>query len=126
MALDRWIAPAVLAAALGAAAFAPTPAKAQSADELTRFRGDQPYYRYGDYGSNDRLMMRLDAYGRPVYYRVVDNGYRTGYRDAPPYGRAVGYYNQPSSRAVKCNKNGKCKAEYYDPRYDHKRYGYGR
>lgn len=135
MALDRWIAPAVLAAALGAAAFAPTPAKAQSADELTRaivsiadvvFRGDQPYYRYGDYGSNDRLMMRRDAYGRPVYYRVVDNGYRTGYRDAPPYGRAVDYYNQPSSRAVKCNKNGKCKAEYYDPRYDHKRYGYGR
>ncbi|HZX80740.1 MAG TPA: hypothetical protein VFE72_07310 [Lysobacter sp.] len=141
MALDRWIAPAVLAAALGAAALAPAPAKAQSADELTRaivgiadvvFRGDQPYYRYGDYGANDRLVMRRDARGRPVYYRIVDDRaryrdprYGVGYRSAPPYGRAVGYYDQAPRRAVKCNSHGKCKAEYYDPRYDRKRYGYG-
>ncbi|HEY4582785.1 MAG TPA: hypothetical protein VIG88_07975 [Lysobacter sp.] len=143
MALDRWIAPAVLAAALGTAALAPAPAKAQSADELTRaivgiadvvFRGNQPYYRHGDYDDDDRLVMRRDAYGRPVYYRIVDDRYDSdyrrprydaGYRSAPPYGRAVGYYDRAPGRAVKCNSHGKCKTEYYDPRYDRKRYGYG-
>lgn len=130
MALTRWIAPAALAAALGLASFAPA-AKAQSMDELTRtivdiadvvFRGNQPYYRYGDYGADDRLVQGRDAYGRPVYYRVVDDrygGYGYDHRGTPPYGRAYGYHNRaPGPQRVKCNKHGKCKAEYYDPRYD--------
>ncbi|WP_162823831.1 hypothetical protein [Lysobacter sp. TY2-98] len=149
MALTRWVAPAVLAASLGVASLAPAPAKAQSMNDLTQaivniadvvFQGNQPYYRYGDYSADDRLVMRRDAYGRPVYYRVVNgnNGYNNyynnsynsgyynnGYRTSAPYGRAYGYYNnQGNQQRVKCNKNGKCKAEYYDPRYD--RHGYGR
>jgi hypothetical protein len=146
MALSRWLAPAVLAAAFGAASFAPAPAHAQSYD-LTRaivdiadvvFRGNQPYYRNGDYSADDRLVMGRDAYGRPVYYRVVrdgrydnynngyngyNNAYRTGYtRSGPPYGRAYGYYGRAPGQ-VKCNKHGKCKTEYYDSRYDqHDRY----
>ena len=142
MALSRWLAPAVLAAAFGAASFAPAPAHAQSSYDLTRaivdiadvvFRGNQPYYRYGNYGADDRLVVSRDAYGRPVYYRLVrdnryngyNNGYRTGYvRGAPPYGRAYGYHRQAPGK-VKCNKHGKCKTEYYDPRYDRDgRYGY--
>jgi hypothetical protein len=134
MAISRWIAPAALAASLAIGAFTPAPAHAQSYD-LTRaivdiadvvFRGNQPYYRYGDYGQDDRLVMSRDRYGRPVYYRVVSNGYdnyngynpayRTGY-SAPPYGRAYGYRGQAPGR-VKCNSHGKCKTEYYDPRYD--------
>jgi hypothetical protein len=137
MALSRWLAPAVLAAGLGLASFAPAPAQAQSIDAVTRaivdiadvaFRGGQPYYRYGDYGSNDRLIVSRDRYGRPVYYRVVrsdrfDDRYRTGYtRSTPPYG----YYGRAPGQ-VKCNSRGKCKAQYYDPRYDrHDRYGYDR
>lgn len=139
MAFTRWIAPAALAASLGLASFAPA-AKAQSMDELTRtivniadvvFRGNQPYYRYGDYGADDRLIQGRDAYGRPVYYRVVDDrysgyGYGNAYnRSTPPYGRAYGYYNRaPAQQRVKCNKHGKCKAEYYDGRYDQRGYGY--
>lgn len=153
MALTRWVAPAVLAATLGVASLAPAPAKAQSMDQLTQmivniadvaFRGGQPYYSGGNYGPQDRLIVRQDAYGRPVYYRVVDNGYNgyntgynsagynnayynnTTYRTTPPYGRATGYYRQTQqAQRVKCNKNGKCKAEYYDPRYDqHGYYGH--
>ena len=137
MALTRWVAPAVLAATLGVASLAPAPAKAQSMDELTQtivniadvvFRGNQPYYRNGDYGADDRLVMRRDAYGRPVYYRVVDNRYNTynnynsTYRTAPPYGNAYGYYGRSQAQHVKCDRHGKCRTEYYDPRYDQKRY----
>ena len=128
MAISRWIAPAALAASLALGAFTPAPAHAQSSYELTRaivdiadvvFRGNQPYYRYGNYGQDDRLVMSRDRYGRPVYYRVVRDGYRSG----PPYGRAYGYYGRAPGR-VKCNNHGKCKAEYYDARYDrHDRYG---
>ncbi|MGY4514910.1 hypothetical protein [Lysobacter sp. HA18] len=155
MALTRWVAPAVLAATLGVASLAPAPAKAQSMDQLTQmivniadvaFRGGQPYYSGGNYSADDRLIVRQDAYGRPVYYRVVNNNaynngynsnyynngnynnsyYNTGYRTAQPYGRANGYYRQTQqAQRVKCKKNGKCKAEYYDPRYDQKGY-YGR
>lgn len=142
MATARWLAPAALAAALGAAAMAPVPAKAQSTDLVRTivdladvvFRGSQPYYRHGDYGYNDRLVAGRDRYGRTVYYRVADpryGGYNDRYvRTAPPYGRAYGYYgNQPSQR-TKCNRNGKCKSQYYDARYDQRRYddryrGYG-
>lgn len=129
MALSRWLAPAALAAALGTAALAPRPAQAQSMDELMQvivdvadvaFRGGQPYDRYGDYGRDDRLLMRRDAYGRPVYYRLVpDPRYGAAYRDGAGYGRHA------PPRRVKCNAHGRCKAEYYDPRYDRRAYGYG-
>lgn len=116
--LSRWLAPAVLAAGLGAGALVPAPARAQ--DDLTRvlvdiadvvIRGGQPYYRYGNnYGYDDRLIVQRDRYGRPIYYRNV-------YRAQPPYGNAYGYYNNRNARNMKCNRNGKCKVEYYDPRY---------
>ena len=134
MSLSRYFAPAVLAASLGlAAVVAPAPAQAQS-DDLVRvlvnvadvvMRGDTPYYRNGNYGYNDRLIAQRDRYGRVVYYRNVPN---TQYRNGPPYGNAYGYYrNGPgaSNRNVKCNKHGKCKTTYYDPRHDRDgRYGY--
>ena len=88
--LSRYLAPAVLAASLGVAALAaPAPAQAQS-DDLVRvlvdvadvvLRSGQPYYRYGDYGYDDRLVMQRDRYGRPVYYRYVP---REVYRQGPP------------------------------------------
>ena len=145
MALNRWIASTALAASLGLAAFAPA-AQAQS-DTLTRtiidiadvvFRGGQPYYRGSDYGPEDRLVVGRDAYGRPVYYRVRDDRYGgygyDGYntrdryrRSGPPYGNAYGYYGRaPGQQRVKCNKHGKCKAEYYDARYDQRGYYDGR
>ena len=141
MAHARWFAPAVLAAVLGAAALTPAPARAQSADLVrtivdiadVAFRGSQPYYRHGDYGHDDRLVAGRDRYGRTVYYRVADVRYgdarrgdyrygRDGYgRNVPDYGRAYGYRGNDVRRG-KCNKHGKCKVEYYDPRHDQRRY----
>ena len=126
MSLTKMLAPAVLAAGLGMAAIAaPAPAQAQS-DDLVRvlvnvadvvLRGNTPYYRHGDYGYNDRLTMQRDRYGNPVYYRYIP---REVYRQGPPYGNAYGYYrNGPGSNGhTKCNKHGKCKTTYYDPRHD--------
>ena len=126
MSLTRLLAPTVLAASLGLAAVAaPAPVQAQS-DDLVRvlvnvadvvLRGNQPYYRYGNYGYNDRLITQRDRYGNPVYYRYVP---RNVYRQGPPYGNAYGYYGngRAGDRRIKCNKHGKCKATYYDPRYD--------
>ena len=126
--LSRYLAPAVLAASLGVAAVAaPAPAQAQS-DDLVRvlvdvadvvLRSGQPYYRYGDYGYDDRLVMQRDRYGRPVYYRYVPYGYNA--RHSQPYGNAYGYRGKDNDRYyrdVDCNKHGKCKVEYYDARYD--------
>ncbi len=128
--LTRWIAPATLAVGLGFGAMA-LPAPAQAQDNLSRvlvdiadvaLRGGTPYYRHGNYGHDDRLIFSRDRYGRPVYYRNVPS--HVNHRSGPPYGNAHGYYrNGPSSRQVdnrnvKCNKNGRCKVEYYDPRYD--------
>ncbi|WP_410971339.1 hypothetical protein, partial [Salmonella sp. SAL04269] len=77
-------------------------------DELVRvlvdvadviFRGGVPYYRYGDYGRDDRLIVVHDRYGRPLYYRYADryrdrdyryDRYRDDRRYGPPYGRAYG------------------------------------
>ncbi len=128
MSLSRYLAPAILAASLGVAAVAaPAPAQAQSSNDLVRvlvnvadvvMQGNQPYYRGGEYGYNDRLIAQRDRYGRVVYYRNVP---RAEYRNGPPYGNAYGYYrNRPVSadRNLKCNKHGKCKSAYYDPRYD--------
>jgi hypothetical protein len=105
-----------------------TPAPVQAQDSLTRvlvdvadvvLRSGVPYYRYGDYGYNDRLVAGRDRYGRVVYYRTMPRGYDSRYRGGPPYGNANGYYrNGPGSRDMKCNKHGKCKVQYYDPRYD--------
>lgn len=130
MSLSRYLAPAVLAASLGiAAVVAPAPAQAQS-DDLVRvlvdvadvvLRGNQPYYRYGDYGYDDRLVMQRDRYGRPVYYRYVQ---RDAYhRGGPPRGNAYGYYRNrgypvTGQQRVRCDRNGRCAAIYYDPRYD--------
>ncbi|HEY4555923.1 MAG TPA: hypothetical protein VIG68_05750 [Lysobacter sp.] len=129
MSLPRWIAPAVLAAGLGAAALAPQTAHAQN-NELARvivdvadviMRGGQPYYRYNDaYTRDDRLIVVRDRYGRPTYYRQVPQGYAPradayhGTRYRAGYDR--GY--APDMRRAKCNKHGKCKVEYYDPRQD--------
>ncbi len=147
MSLSRYFAPALLAASLGVAALAaPAPAQAQSNDLIrvlvnvadVVMRGNTPYYRNGDYGYDDRLIAQRDQYGRIVYYRNVprsqyygndqyygNNQYRS---NQPPYGNAYGYHrNAPvtANRVVKCNKHGKCKAQYYDPRYDRDgRYGH--
>ena len=128
MSLTRYLVPVALAASLGVAAIvAPAPAQAQS-DDLVRvlvnvadvvLRGNQPYYRYGDYGYDDRLVMQRDRYGRPVYYRYVPYGYNA--RHSQPYGNAYGYRGKDNDRYyrdVDCNKHGKCKVSYYDPRYD--------
>ena len=128
--LTRWLAPAVFAAGLGFGAMTPAPAQAQD-DTLTRvlvdiadvvLRGGVPYYRYGDYGYDDRLIAQRDRYGRIVYYRMVPR-YQSDYRAGPPYGNAYGYWNNgPGSRKVKCNKHGKCTVTYYDQRYDRRGY----
>lgn len=124
--LSRWLAPAVIAAGLASAALVPAPAHAQ--DTLSRvlvdvadvvLRGGQPYYRYGNYGYNDRLIVQRDRYGRPVYYRMVPVQARSG----PPYGNAWGYWNNgPGARRVTCSRNGNCTVSYYDPRYDRRGY----
>lgn len=131
--LTRLFAPAALAAALAIASLAPAPVQAQSAGELTRsivniadvvFRNQQPYDRYGDYSQNDRLVAGRDQYGRPIYYRQADRRYsdprygRTDQRNGPPYGNAYGYYGNAPGQRAKCNKHGKCKASFYDARYD--------
>lgn len=123
--LTRWIAPAALAIGLGFGAAA-MPAPVQAQDQLARvlvdladvvIRGGTPYYRHGNYGYDDRLVVDRDRYGRRVYYREVPRHER--YRNGPPYGNAYGYYrNGAGSRDAKCNKHGKCKVTYYDPRYD--------
>jgi hypothetical protein len=126
----RWLASTVLAAGLGMAAFTPVPAKAQSDDDLVRvivdvadviYHGGYPYYRYGNYGYNDRLIVVRDYYGRPVYYRDVPRRY---YRSGPPYGNAYGYWrNHPDMRnRVTCDRYGRCVSRYYDTRRDRRYY----
>lgn len=125
--LSRWVAPVLLAAGLGVAGMLPAPARA--ADDLVRvivdvadviYHSGYPYYRYGNgYGYGNRLIVVHDRYGRPIYYRTVPR-----YRAGPPYGNAYGYYR--NGRHGNCNKHGKCKVEYYGPRYDRRYYGYDR
>jgi hypothetical protein len=133
--LTRLIAPAALAAALGVGGSFAAPA-AHAADDLVRvivdiadvvFRSGQPYYRYDDHEYRDRLIVDRDRYGRPIYYRHVP---REVYRQGPPYGNAWGYHrNRGHDRRdharTRCDSRGRCRVEYYDPRYDN-RYGYGR
>ena len=127
--LSRLLAPSVLAVALGTG-FAMPAAPVQAQDDLTRvlvdiadvvFQSGVPYYRYGDYGRYDRLVIQRDRYGRPVYYRYVP------VRQGPPHGNAYGYWqNGPGNgyRDVDCNKHGKCKVTYYDSRYDRRDRGW--
>ena len=136
--MGRLLAPAVLAAGLGVGALVPAPAQAQ--DSLTRvlvdvadvvLQGGQPYYRHGNYGTNDRVYVQRDRYGRPVYYRVVPA--RSNY--GPPYGNAYGDYGNryntyntryhdygypQTAQRVNCSSSGNCTVKYYDPRYDHR------
>jgi hypothetical protein len=139
MSLTRWLTSSTLAAALATgAAFAPAPAQAN--DDLIRvivdvadvvFRSGQPYYRHGGYGYNDRLIVQRDRYGRPIYYRYAPRDYD---RYGPPYGNAYGYhrnhhrhgdrYDNRSQRRI-CDKRGRCRVEYYDPRYDRRDDYYG-
>lgn len=123
--LARWIAPAALAAALGAGGLIPAPAQAR--DDLIRvivdlpdivFRSGHPYYRHGGHGYNDRLIVERDRRGRPIYYRHVPRGY--DHRDRPPYGNAYGYHRTRDSRYNRevCDSRGRCRVVYYDPRYD--------
>ena len=126
--LTRWLASTVFAAGLGMAALgAPAPVQAQDGDDLVRVivdvadvivRGGYPYYRYGDYGYNDRLRVEHDRYGRPVYYRYVPRYSRSG----PPYGNAYGYWRNQDRSNMKCDRNGRCTTRYYDPRYDRRYY----
>lgn len=133
----RWLAPAALALGLGAASLA-APQTARADDELVRvivdvadviFRGGTPYYRHGGYGPHDRLVIVHDRYGRPHYYRYVDHDrydrydrYDRGYRYGPPYGRAHGHYGKRGKyRRQYCDSRGRCRVEYYDPRYDRRR-----
>ena len=132
MTLSRWVAPAALAVGLSVGALAAMPAHAQD-NTWTRvlvdaadvaLRSGQPYYRYGNYRDDDRLIVARDRYGRPVYYRLVRNPYYGNvYRN--PYGNP--YYGNPydgasTARRVDCNHSGNCTVRYYDPRYDRRGY----
>ena len=68
MTLSRWLAPAALAVGLSVGALAAMPAHAQD-NTWTRvlvdaadvaLRGGQPYYRYGNYRDDDRLVVVRD------------------------------------------------------------------
>lgn len=132
---SRWLAPLVVAAGLGAAALAPAPARAS--DELVRIivdvadvvlRGSTPYYRHGNYGRHDRLVVVRDRYGRPVYYREVPRHYPVAYhpsqfRGPPPHARARGHIGH---RNTNCDRKGRCTVRYYDPRQDRDHRGKGR
>lgn len=119
----RWLGSTALAAALALTAFA-APAPAVAAEPKLRvivdlgdviFRNGHPYYRHGSYGYDDRLIVERDRRGRPIYYRYAPRDYR----DGPPYGNAWGYHRNRDLRERRiCDSRGRCRVEYYDPRYD--------
>ena len=130
--LSRWLASMALAAGLGGAALVPAPAKAS--DDLVRIivdvadvvlRGNQPYYRLGNYGRHDRLIVVRDRHGRPTYYRQVPRNYRAVYNPRhrpapPPHARAWGHpsRNHGAHANKRCDRNGRCTVRYYDARED--------
>lgn len=130
---SRLLVPSVLAIALGIG-FAMPVAQVRAQDDLARvlvdiadvtFRAGVPYYRYGDYGRYDRLILQRDRYGRPVYYRYVP--VRVSVRQDPPHPNAYGDRRHGPDhvyRNVDCNKHGKCKVTYYDSRYDRNDHGW--
>ena len=88
--------------ASASAALSPAPAHAGDGDDLVRvlvdvadvvLRGGIPYYRHGDYGYDDRLIVGRDRYGRPVYYRNVPRGYDK----RSPYGNQLPQRRQSRS-----------------------------
>lgn len=120
--VTRWLATTALAAGLGMATLAaPMSAQARDGDDLVRvivdvadviYHGGYPYYRHGNYGYDDRLIVQRDRYGRPIYYRTV-------VRSGPPYGKAHGYWKKHArTNRVECDRHGRCVTRYYDPRYD--------
>lgn len=134
-ALSRWLAPFVFAAGFGAMAMVPTPARAD--DQLARVivdiadvivRNNTPYYRYGNYGYADRLIVVNDRWGRPTYYRNAPRYADYRYRPAPPprYYSYNNGYNNNRHYDRDCNRSGKCRVTYYDSRHDrrddHRRY----
>ncbi|GAA5000208.1 DUF4148 domain-containing protein [Pseudoluteimonas lycopersici] len=130
--ISRFLAPSALAIALGVGFSVPA-APVHAQDDLTRaivdiadvvFRAGVPYYRYGDYGRYDRLVVQSDRYGRPVYYRYVP--VRVSAYPGAPHGNAYGYRGRDDDRYyrdVDCNKHGKCKVTYYDGRHDRRHDG---
>ncbi|MCD9027134.1 hypothetical protein LDO26_02755 [Luteimonas sp. BDR2-5] len=119
--LPRWLLPAALATGLAAMLAIPAPARAN--DDLVRvivdiadvvLRDDAAYYRHGNYGRNDRLIVSRDRYGRPVYYRTVPRYQNVHYRPAPPR-----YASGHAARGkTSCDRRGRCTVQYYDPRQD--------
>ncbi|PJK11392.1 hypothetical protein CO608_02800 [Lysobacteraceae bacterium NML08-0793] len=77
-------------------------------------RGGQPYYRHGNFDADDRLYIEYDRSGRSLYYRQGSRHagrYRDDYRD--------GYYRSGYGDSYRrCDSRGRCRVEYYDPRYD--------
>ena len=91
----------------------PAPAQAQSLVDIARvivsvndiaYRGGVPYYRYGQYRPEDRIIVVRER-GRNVYYR---NAYRNSSVRHVPQGNAYGYWAK--------------RGRYQDNRYDN-RYG---
>lgn len=124
--IARILAPAVFAAGLGIAAFAPAPARAS--DDLVRvivdvadviYHGGNPYYRHGrGYYPDNRVIIVRDRYHRPTYYRYVP---RTVYYAGPPYGKAHGYYrNAPRYDHRYVRYDDRRYDRHYDRRYDHR------
>ncbi|WP_101927514.1 MULTISPECIES: hypothetical protein [Luteimonas] len=129
--LYRWLLPAALAAAGFASMTISAPVKAS--DDLVRvivdvadvvLRGNTPYYRHGNYGQYDRLVVTRDRYGRPVYYRTAPRYYNAQYRPGPPrHAPAHGYRHDRGRHdrgrhATRCDSRGRCTTQYYDPRQD--------
>lgn len=118
--------PRIAALALGCAlAFAQSPVRAEDAPIRVVvdvadvvMRNGYPYYRHGGFGYRDRLIVESDAYGRPIYYRMApaedvvqrDTGSRPSYGHYGQRVRDDRYYS-----SERCNANGVCQVEYYDP-----------
>jgi len=127
--LPRLFAPVMLAAALGVAAL--MPGKAQASDNLVRelvdvadviYHSGQPYYRDGNYGRYDRVVIVRDRYHRPDYYRYVPREHRVVYRNGPPYGYAHGHYRERPRYYYRHDRY----SDRYDRRQDHGKHGHGK
>ncbi len=133
----------VLAMGLGFASLAPVPAQAQnSIVDLARvivnvndivYRGGQPYYRYGSYGPQDRIIVVREN-NRNVYYRNVPRGNAYGYYGHPSQTKAYSKQMQKNRKAWEKDRKKwekerrKQNNRYYsrgNDRYDDRRHGRG-